>query len=96
MSIACIQGAYTIGVVSVIFAYYLRRRATYEPVHLHLLAVAIAHCLLIGATLISIVKGLYDFTHIWYWIISTAYVLSDISLLMVWKDVLFHRKNTDQ
>jgi len=91
---AIAQGALVLGLTVFIFYHYLpKTRADIKNrTKWHIVTVSISYILLIFATIKTAAFSIYEAGDVWYWLVSIAYVIGDISLLFVLKDSIKRQK----
>lgn len=92
-TIAFAHASFMFGISAVILYYYFRRIQRFGTMQRHILAVILSHMGLTGCTMISIDRGLYQPGEPWYWIVGASYLLTDVSLLALWKNQINKQRN---
>lgn len=85
---ATCQGTYSAVMAAAVFFYSLffwRKNRKHQAI---LVALTLAHILMIVATSITLYKEVYAWGDIWYWIVASGYFLSDVFLTWLWIKVI--------
>lgn len=84
-ALAIIHGSWVFGMSVVIIYYYLTQVRAFSRLQAHVLCVVLAHNLITVATIKSVITGKYQLGDAWFWIVGCAYILTDVSLFIMWK-----------
>lgn len=81
------QGAFVLGLTVFIFWHYMPKKNSElkDPLRWHIISVATSYILLTIATIGSAAYNLYNWGDAWYWIVAFAYIIGDVSLIIVFR-----------
>jgi tellurite resistance protein TehA-like permease len=92
---AVAQGCTVLGVTIFIFIYYVPKKKNQlkDNLRWHVMCVSCSYILLTFATVNTAAIGVYRFGEMWYWVVISAYVIGDISLIFIFRaSVKKHRQ----
>lgn len=84
------QGGIVMGITLFILAYYIPKNSTErsDALRWHIVSIASSYILLTWATVKTAATMIYEASNIWYWIVMLAYLLGDISLIIIFRKVV--------
>lgn len=84
------QGGIVMGITLFILAYYIPKNSTErsDALRWHIVSIASSYILLTWATVKTAATMIYEVSNIWYWIVMLAYLLGDISLIIIFRKVV--------
>lgn len=86
---AVAQGAAVLGLTIFIFMYYLPKRKSHikENMRWHVILIAASYIMLTSCTVQTAAMQFYRWGNIWYWFTTIAYIVGDISLIFIFREV---------
>lgn len=87
-ALALAQGSFAFGITLIIFYYYFRPFKGITPMRQHIILISVSYLLLMAATMISIFRDKYEITDWWNLIVGVGYIIGDISLFILFKQIL--------
>ena len=95
-SIAFVHASFMLGLCAIVLYYYFVRIRTIGLMQWHVLSVVIAHIGLTICTMITISKDIYLSDDPWFYVAGISYLLTDISLLAMWKNQINKQRNENK
>lgn len=92
--LAISQGALVLGLTLFIMTYYLpkTRKHFRERVRWHIVSVSLSYILLTIATVKTAAFEYYNWGDGWYWIVTVAYIVGDVSIIVVFREAVKESK----
>lgn len=94
--LAIMQGSFILGFSAYVFSYYFPKSKkmafTSEKIRWHVVLMAASYFLLTAGTVESSMLQMYKWGDEWYYIISIAYILGDISLYQIFRHSVHRNK----
>lgn len=87
-AVAMAQGAFAFGITLVVFYYYFKPFRNITAMRQHILLVSLSYLMLTAATMTSIFRGKYDLQDWWNYLVLSAYLIGDVSLFVLFKEIL--------
>lgn len=93
--LAILHGCFILGFSVYIFSYYFpktKMEFKKDKLRWHVIFVAASYCMLTFATVITSIVSVYRWLDPWYFLITTAYVLGDVSLYQIFRHSVYKDK----
>lgn len=86
---AVAQGALLFGFVFFIFGYYVPKKKSQIKNNLrwHVIFVSASYMIFIGCVIQSAAYQFYDWGSVWYWMALTGFLLGDLSLIFIFREI---------
>lgn len=84
------QGSFVLGITLFIFGYYIPKKKIHlrNSIRWYVILVTTSYILLTFATVNTAAQELYDWGKVWYWVVTISYIMGDISLLSIFREVI--------
>lgn len=85
---ASVQATYSAVMVGAIFIYSFMFWKRQSEKRLIIICFTFSHLCLILCTSITLWNRIYEWGHVWYWMLITGYLIGDLILFKLWKRVI--------
>ncbi|MER3499689.1 MAG: hypothetical protein C4308_14200 [Chitinophagaceae bacterium] len=81
------------GLALFIFIFYVpkNKKAFYNKIRWYVMCISASYILLTVATIITAFRGIYSFGNFWYFLVTIAYLLGDVGLIILLKFTIHQR-----